>query len=175
MTLIHTGLRRSELCNLTPENVKIHLRQLHVMGKGKKARVVGIHKSLLKSFKKRVARGYILSRSIHSTSITRALKIFYRKLDLHESLTLHSLRHTYISYLLEKGVSTKKVKELAGHFSLSVTDRYTHAIPSKHVTEDILDFGSGIAKVSPNSAFSPISDTTSTLDKNPGGSNGMGK
>jgi site-specific recombinase XerD len=151
LSLIHTGLRRSELCNLKPENVKLHLRQIHVMGKGKRTRVVGIHKSLLKAFKTRVERGYILPPNIHPTSITRALKKVFRQLDLHESLTLHSLRHTYISYLLEKGVPTKKVKELAGHFSLTVTDRYTHALPSNKVTEDVLDFNEGIAKVSPHS------------------------
>jgi integrase/recombinase XerD len=153
LTLIHTGLRRSELTNLKPENVKLHLRQIHVMGKGKKTRVVGIHKSLLPSFKARIARGYILPPNIHPTSITRALKSVYRELGLHESLTLHSLRHTYISYLLEKGVPTKKVKELAGHFSLTVTDRYTHALPTKKIAEDILDFNEGIAKVSPQPPF----------------------
>jgi site-specific recombinase XerD len=78
--------------------------------------------------------------NIHPVSITRAIKLFYRKLGLSESLTLHSLRHTYISYLLEKGIPTKKVKERAGHFSLTVTDRYTHALPSEKIIEDILDF-----------------------------------
>jgi len=55
-------------------------------------------------------------------------------------LTLHSLRHTYISYLLEKGVPTKRVKERAGHFSLLITDHYTHTIPSSVIEEDVLDF-----------------------------------
>jgi site-specific recombinase XerD len=36
LCLIYTGLRRSELCNLKPENIKLHLRQIHVLGKGKK-------------------------------------------------------------------------------------------------------------------------------------------
>jgi site-specific recombinase XerD len=140
LCLIYTGLRRSELCNLKPENIKLHLRQIHVLGKGKKVRVVGIHKSLINEFKKRIERGYILPPNIHPVSITRAIKLFYRKLGLSESLTLHSLRHTYISYLLEKGIPTKKVKERAGHFSLTVTDRYTHALPSEKIIEDILDF-----------------------------------
>jgi site-specific recombinase XerD len=140
MCLIYTGLRRSELCNLKPENIKLHLRQIHIMGKGKKVRVIGIHRHLLKEFKSRVQRGYIITPKIHPASITRAIKYVYRKLGLPESLTLHSLRHTYISYLLEKGVPTKKVKELAGHFSLTVTDRYTHALPSEKVIEDVLDF-----------------------------------
>ena len=39
-----------------------------------------------------------------------------------------------------KGVPTKWVKELTGHFSLAVTDRYTHALPKDAIDEDVLDF-----------------------------------
>jgi site-specific recombinase XerD len=136
----YTGLRRSELCDLKPENIKLHLRQIHLIGKGQKARVVGIHHSLVKEFKRRVKRGYILPRSINPSSISHAFKKVARYIGLPEALTLHSLRHTYISYLLEKGVPTKRVRELAGHFSLIVTDKYTHALPSTKVEEDVLDF-----------------------------------
>jgi site-specific recombinase XerD len=139
--LIYTGLRRSELCSLRPENIKLHLRQIHLMGKGQKHRIVGIHKSLMNDLQRRVKRGYILDPVTRPESISRAFKMVSRALGLSESLTLHSLRHTYISYLLEKGVPTKLVKERAGHFSLAITDRYTHAIPTDRIEEDILDFG----------------------------------
>jgi site-specific recombinase XerD len=138
--LIYTGLRRSELCNLKPENVKLHLRQIHLIGKGKKARVVGINRSLLKEFKHRVKRGYVIDPTIHPGTISRAFKKISRKLGLSESLTLHSLRHTYISYLLEAGIPAKRVKERAGHFNLSITEAYTHALPSKRIDEDTLNF-----------------------------------
>lgn len=139
--LIYTGLRRGELCSLKPDQIKLHLRQIHILGKGKKTRIVGIHKSLLDEFKGRVERAQILLKAIHPTSITRAFKYVLRKLGLPEALTLHSLRHTYISYLLEKGVPPKRVKERAGHFSLNITERYTHALPQKQIDEDVLDFG----------------------------------
>jgi site-specific recombinase XerD len=139
--LIYTGLRRSELCNLKPENIKLHLRQIHLIGKGQKARVVGINKSLIPELKRRMKNEYIIDRSIHPSSISRAFKMVCKHTNLPNALTLHSLRHTYVSYLLQKGVPPKQVRELAGHFSLSITDRYTHAIPSNKVIEDILDFG----------------------------------
>jgi integrase len=120
--------------------VKLHLRQIHFVGKGKKARVVGIHKSLLEEFRQRIEKGYILNQPIHPSSITHAFKKILRGLGLPKQLTLHSLRHTYISYLLKQGVPTKKVKERAGHFSLTITDHYTHAIPSDEIIEDALDF-----------------------------------
>lgn len=138
--LVYTGLRRSELCNLRPENIKFHLRQIHLIGKGRKARIVGIHRSLIKEFKTRIKKGHILRPGIDPSSISHAFKKIIRGLDLAEALTLHSLRHTYISYLLEKGAPTKKVQEHAGHFSLAVTDHYTHALPSEVVIEDVLDF-----------------------------------
>jgi integrase/recombinase XerD len=138
--LIYTGLRRSEMCSLDPENIKFHLRQIHLMGKGQKHRIVGIHRSLVSEFKNRVKRGYIIDPRTRPESISRAFKKFIRALKLSEVLTLHSLRHTYISYLLEKGIPAKRVKERAGHFSLAITDRYTHAIPSDIIEEDVLDF-----------------------------------
>jgi site-specific recombinase XerD len=140
--LAYTGLRRSELRSLKPENIKLHLRQIHLIGKGKKARVVGIHHSLMEEFKARIKRGYILHPSINPSSISHAFKQVLKHLRLPESLTLHSLRHTYITYLLQQGIPSKRVKERAGHFSLTVTDLYTHALPSDTVDEDTLDFES---------------------------------
>ncbi|RPJ05778.1 MAG: hypothetical protein EHM36_07845 [Deltaproteobacteria bacterium] len=110
-------------------------RQIHIAGKGNKTRIVGIHKSLVKDFKQRVKRPRLLRHDIRPESISRAFKIALRKLKLSESLNLHSLRHSHISYLLEKGIPSKRVKELAGHFSLSVTDRYTHALPKDGSTK----------------------------------------
>lgn len=139
--LIHTGLRRDELCRLGPENVKIHLRQIHISGKGQKSRIIGIHRSLIDELKERAKKGRIIHESIHPSSISHAFKKMLRELKLPENLSLHSLRHTYISYLLEKGISPKRVKEHAGHFSLTTTDHYTHALPSDVVDEDVLEFG----------------------------------
>lgn len=139
--LVHTGLRRSELWGLKPENIKLHLRQIHVIGKGQKSRIIGIHKSLLEELKRRIKRGHIINPATLPGSISRAFKKILRALGLSEALTLHSLRHTYISYMLEKGVPSKLVKERAGHFSLAITDRYTHAIPTDRIEEDVLDFG----------------------------------
>jgi site-specific recombinase XerD len=141
--LVYTGLRRSELCNLKPENIKLHLQQIHLIGKGKKARMVGIRDSLVEEFKIRIKHGYILHPSTKPSSITHAFKKVLKHLHLSEALTLHSLRHTYITYLLQAGIPPKRVKEHAGHFSLTVTDNYTHALPSNTVDENVLDFESG--------------------------------
>lgn len=138
--LIYTGLRRGELCNLRPEDVKLDLRQIHLLGKGQKYRIVGIHEELIEDFDQRIKRGFILNKETRPESISRAFKRVARALGLSKDLTLHSLRHSYISYLLHGGIPASTVKERAGHFSLAITDRYTHAIPSDAAPEDVLNF-----------------------------------
>jgi site-specific recombinase XerD len=46
--------------------------------------------------------------------------------DSRMKVVFHSLRHTYASWLVEKGVDLYTVKELIGHSSLSMTERYSH-------------------------------------------------
>jgi site-specific recombinase XerD len=46
----------------------------------------------------------------------------------------HSLRHTYISRAVMKGIDIKTVKELAGHKTITMTDRYAHLAPD-HLRE----------------------------------------
>jgi site-specific recombinase XerD len=137
--LMLTGLRRSELCNLKTDNIRLGVRQIHLVGKGRKARIVGIHHALIEDLKKRIAKGYILDPSINPSSITHAFKKIVRAVGLPDNITLHSLRHTYVSYLLERGVDPATVREHAGHFSLSMTDNYAHALPSLTVPEDAID------------------------------------
>ena len=43
-----------------------------------------------------------------------------------EGVTFHTLRHTYASWLVEAGVDLYTVKELMGHSTLSMTERYAH-------------------------------------------------
>ena len=135
--LLLSGLRRSELVGLKPENIKLELRQIHVLGKGRKNRVVGIHDDILQELKARVAKGQIVP-ALHPGSITHAFKKIIRAGELSDDLTLHSLRHSYISYLLEGGTPIAQVRDRAGHSSLETTNRYTHAIPSEFSLENVI-------------------------------------
>lgn len=77
---------------------------------------------------------------IKGDGITHAFKKLVKKAGLPPSITLHSLRHTYITHLMEAGVNPRRVQELAGHRDFSTTWRYAHALPSEGVAEDLLDF-----------------------------------
>ena len=49
--------------------------------------------------------------------------------DRRHRVTFHTLRHTYASWLVEKGVDLYTVKELLGHSTLTMTERYSHVAP----------------------------------------------
>ena len=46
--------------------------------------------------------------------------------DRRDKVTFHTLRHTYASMLVQKGVDIYQVKELLGHSSIALTERYSH-------------------------------------------------
>ncbi|RLA83135.1 MAG: hypothetical protein DRG31_06530 [Deltaproteobacteria bacterium] len=48
-----------------------------------------------------------------------------------KTITLHSLRHTYITYLMERGINPRRVQELAGHRTFATTWRCAHP-PFEH-------------------------------------------
>ena len=68
--------------------------------------------------------------------ISKKFKYYVRKAGLPESITAHSLRHTYASLLVMAGVDMYTVKELMGHSSLKVTERYSH-LSSAHKIEAV--------------------------------------
>ncbi|MDQ7839411.1 MAG: tyrosine-type recombinase/integrase [bacterium] len=63
-------------------------------------------------------------RAFLPSTITRAFKRILKKVA--PELTLHDLRHTYITEQMENGVPPARVQRLAGHKLLSTTERYTH-------------------------------------------------
>jgi site-specific recombinase XerD len=73
--------------------------------------------------------GYCFTMSngeIHDlTSVNKSIKKFFSRCGV-ENHSVHDLRHTYISSLVEAGVELATVKELAGHSDISMTLKYTH-------------------------------------------------
>ena len=62
-------------------------------------------------------------------SVHSAQAIFNRAVQdagIHKKVTFHALRHSYTTYLLEKGVDIKYIKELLGHFDIKTTEHYLH-------------------------------------------------
>mgnify|MGYP001335585251 CR=1 FL=1 len=137
-----SGLRVSELINLTLTNFYIEEEVLRIFGKGKKERIVPISSKAKDSLIKYINdvrpmytnknqtngviflsnRGKMLSRK----TIWNIIKIATNNACIDKSVSPHTFRHSFASHLLEGGADLRIVQELLGHSSISTTQIYTH-------------------------------------------------
>ena len=126
---INTGLRRSELLGLTWDRVDLSrgVIRLEVTKSGKRREVplntesYAALVSLGPSESGRVFRNQSL-RKAYENAVANA------KLD---DVNFHTLRHTFASWAIMRGVSLKELQELLGHSSLAMTMRYAHLAPER--------------------------------------------
>ncbi|HET9931470.1 MAG TPA: tyrosine recombinase XerC [Polyangiaceae bacterium] len=136
-----SGLRVSELVGLDVEHVALAARELRVLGKGRKERVVPLgskaRAALEQWFVTRPEllngapdKGAVfLSRRGRRISVRWVQRLVRRygilgagRPDLHP----HALRHSCATHMLEGGADLRAIQELLGHSSLTTTQRYTH-------------------------------------------------
>ena len=130
------GLRRSELLNLKPADIDskrniIIIRQ----AKGKKDRIAPLSDKIIlmlreyyKLFKplKWLFEGQNAGEQYSEKSIQSVLKQAVEKSNIKKPITLHWLRHSYATHLLENGTDLRYIQELLGHKSSKTTEIYTH-------------------------------------------------
>ena len=142
--LYGSGLRVSELAALTIDNINVLKREIRVLGKGNKERVVPIGTMVIRAMrdyfparsllqkKKQVAgecSRLILSRLAKPLTIRQIQNIVkrYGVVGVHHSgVHPHTLRHSFATHLLDSGADLRVIQEILGHASLSTTQRYTH-------------------------------------------------
>jgi integrase/recombinase XerD len=137
LSLIYAcGLRRSELINLKINAIDSKRKLLIIKGaKGNKDRVVPIPESLIVmlreyyiAYKPEVwlFESTLKGRQYSESSLREAFEVAKKKARITKKLTLHSLRHSYATHLLENGIDLRFIQELLGHKSSKTTEIYTH-------------------------------------------------
>ena len=142
-----SGLRVSELVNLTIYSIDLENDYVLIEGKGKKERIVPISKyakkaiidyleirnSLVKSKNKTLDKLFLNN---HGKGISRQgfnyiLKNILEDNNILIKATPHSLRHTFATDLLNGGADLKSIQELLGHSDIATTKIYTHVLNNK--------------------------------------------
>ncbi|MAX23954.1 MAG: tyrosine recombinase [Phycisphaeraceae bacterium] len=148
-TLYSTGVRVSELVDLSRGDLDQAEQTLRVRGKGKKERIVPLGSHALaairhyltllepdprfRAIRESAASGAQTALFVNknggrlsSRSVRRKLDKYLQSAGLDSTISPHTLRHSFATHLLDNGADLRSVQELLGHQSLSTTQIYTH-------------------------------------------------
>ena len=134
-TIYGAGLRLGEVCQLRLDDVLTERRQLYIRGgKGNKDRYATLPERLLReleAYRAEYRPTYWLYEGQHGgqysrRSVQMILKRAVKASGVNPYATVHTLRHSYATHLLERGVSLRHIQELLGHASSKTTEVYTH-------------------------------------------------
>ena len=143
------GLRRSELLNLKLADIDSKRGLIIVrQAKGKKDRVVPLSNKILQ-----LLRDYFLAckpklwlfegqngiGQYDESSLAKVLKQAVEKSKINKPVTLHWLRHSYATHLLENGTDLRYIQEILGHSRSRTTEIYTH-VSNKSIQKIISPF-----------------------------------
>ncbi len=140
-----TGLRVSEMINLTTRDIDFENAIVRCFGKGSKERIVPLNDYVIyylklyldrrSNFLKKDRNDYLFLNN-HGKKMTRQgfeyiLKKILEDKKIDKYVTPHTLRHSFATHLLEGGADLRSIQLLLGHENLVTTTIYTHASPEK--------------------------------------------
>ncbi|MBH15475.1 MAG: tyrosine recombinase XerD [Cytophagia bacterium] len=141
-TLYSSGLRVSELVNLSIQNLFLDIGFIKVIGKGSKERLVPIGRHAIKYINmykngyrhnKKINKGNegFLFLNRYGRKLTREMifliiKKVSNKCLLNKNVSPHTFRHSFATHLIEGGADLRAVQEMLGHESITTTEIYTH-------------------------------------------------
>lgn len=152
--LFSTGLRVSELCGLSQEDVDLSRDEFSIRGKGEKIRVV-----FLSDTAREAVRAYLKARTdigdamfiqygknskaemiknhdlrLTPRSVQRIIKQYATIAGITRKVTPHVIRHSFATDLLSNGADIRSVQALLGHANIATTQVYTH-VTDKHLRD----------------------------------------
>ena len=135
MTIYSAGLRLSECLALTVADMDFDRNQIRIrQGKGKKDRQTVLSRTLLSEMKdyliKFCPKIFLFEGQkggrYSASSVQAIMKRAVKKSGIKKHATVHTLRHSFATHLLENGTDIRFIQELLGHKRLETTQIYTH-------------------------------------------------
>jgi integrase/recombinase XerD len=153
LTLLTTGLRKAEICNLKVGDLRTYRNQavIDLIGKGKKFRRIPIKNETLlaiQDYLKANGNGvnpdhplfYTLAkhgpyeqRSLTPKALDCLIKSMAKRALIRKRIHPHVLRHTFATTLLDKGNDLRTVQALMGHSHIRTTEAYLHSTDDRKV------------------------------------------
>lgn len=124
------GLRVSEIINLKIQDIDSKRMIIHIKNaKGKKDRIVPLSQNILlllrEYYKQHKPKEYLFNgQNSNQYSIQSCQKLY--KIYIDKNSSIHTLRHSSFTNLLESGLDLRIIQKLAGHNSSKTTEIYTH-------------------------------------------------
>ena len=150
--LYASGLRVSEVVNLTLDQIESQTRIIKVTGKGNKERMVPYSVECKKTLDKYIdecRKGIVEKNKLETDpkalflnargeklttrGVEYILKSIEKKIGMELDLHPHKMRHSFATHLLDEGVDLRVIQEILGHESLETTQVYTHISTSKMI------------------------------------------
>lgn len=140
-----TGIRRSELINITESDIDVSRMILKVRGKGKKERFVPISNDLVNETEKfkllknkslQIIEENLLfltqhGKPVYPKLVYNVVNGFLKTIPNLERKSPHILRHSFATHLSDAGADINAIKMLLGHSSLASTQVYMHNAPQR--------------------------------------------
>ena len=144
--LYATGIKVSELIELTVSNINLQIGILHLHNE-KKERIVPMYPAAVKAISNYLVnvRPVIVTDEAEDRLFTnmngqpmsrqgfwKIIKHYAEKAGIKKDITPHTLRHSFAAHLLENGAQLKDIKEMLGHSDISSTQVYAQFVKSKY-------------------------------------------
>src|SRR5918998_1555791 len=138
MLFLQSGLRVSELVNLTLSDVSFEAKEMCVrLGKGRKDRVVPLVGQALDALKAYLKvreslpeyDNVFLARngtSMDPRTVRYRIKKYYEEAGIRKKASVHTLRHTFATHQIHNGLKINQLKEVLGHRQMETTYKYVH-------------------------------------------------
>ena len=136
MLVYSSGLRVSEVVALRREHIDFTRKVIHIkLGKGRKDRFTILSEKaadfltqycVIYNIQDWLFPGQPSTRHLSIRSAQHIFETAIHRADINKNISIHSLRHTFATHLLESGTDIRYIQNLLGHSNLRTTERYTH-------------------------------------------------